>query len=69
MGNVSPGVVVVFLKLNLKSCCNTPFFSGCGTELILGELRMVDGTHGDWRTDYVDYRKQRDDRNYIMVSS
>lgn len=28
---------------------------------------MVDGTHGDWQTENVDYQKQRDDRNYIMV--
>ncbi|XP_070836824.1 5-hydroxytryptamine receptor 3A-like [Chaetodon trifascialis] len=41
---------------------------GCGTELILGDLKMVDGTHGDWRTDSVLFQKQRDDRNYIMVA-
>ncbi|XP_071329643.1 5-hydroxytryptamine receptor 3A-like [Trachinotus anak] len=41
---------------------------GCGTELVLGDLRMVDGNHGDWKTDYVDFRKQRDDRNYIIVA-
>lgn len=29
---------------------------------------MVDGAHGDWKTEFVEYRKQRDDRNYIMVS-
>ncbi|XP_022608432.1 5-hydroxytryptamine receptor 3A-like [Seriola dumerili] len=40
----------------------------CGTKLVLGELRMVDGTHGDWETDQVDFQQQRDDRNYIMVS-
>ncbi|XP_056256741.1 5-hydroxytryptamine receptor 3A-like [Seriola aureovittata] len=40
----------------------------CGTKLVLGELRMVDGTHGDWETDQVDLQQQRDDRNYIMVS-
>ncbi|XP_041813361.1 5-hydroxytryptamine receptor 3A-like [Chelmon rostratus] len=41
---------------------------GCGTELAFGELRMIDGTHGDWKTDYVSLQKQRDDRNYIMVA-
>ncbi|XP_035037521.2 5-hydroxytryptamine receptor 3A [Hippoglossus stenolepis] len=41
---------------------------GCGTELELGHLRSVDSTHGDWKTDRVDYQKKRDDRNYIMVS-
>nr|XP_046271508.1 5-hydroxytryptamine receptor 3A-like [Scatophagus argus] len=41
---------------------------GCGTELILGELWMIDGTHGDWQTDSVDFQKQRDDRNYISVA-
>ncbi|XP_039980171.1 5-hydroxytryptamine receptor 3A-like [Xiphias gladius] len=41
---------------------------GCGTALVLGELRMVDSTHGDWKTDGVALQKKRDDRNYIMVS-
>ncbi|XP_076608338.1 5-hydroxytryptamine receptor 3A-like [Chaetodon auriga] len=41
---------------------------GCGTELLLGDLMMVDGTHGDWKTDSVIFQKQRDDRNYIMVA-
>ncbi|KAM3598438.1 uncharacterized protein V6R79_018049 [Siganus canaliculatus] len=41
---------------------------GCGTGLVFGQLRMVDGTHGDWRTDNAELRKQRDDRNYIMVA-
>ncbi|XP_050930050.1 5-hydroxytryptamine receptor 3A [Lates calcarifer] len=40
---------------------------GCGTELEFGELKMVDGTHGDWQTDSVALQKKRDDRNYIMV--
>lgn len=30
---------------------------------------MIDGTHGDWKTDDVIFQKKRDDRNYIMVSS
>lgn len=42
--------------------------SGCGTDLKLGDLKMVDGTHGDWQTEDADYQKQRDDRNYIRVS-
>ncbi|XP_008301742.1 zinc-activated ligand-gated ion channel [Stegastes partitus] len=41
---------------------------GCGTKLALGVLKMVDGAHGDWQTEDVAFRKQRDDRNYIMVS-
>lgn len=41
--------------------------SGCGTDLKLGALKMVDGTHGDWQTETANYQKQRDDRNYIMV--
>lgn len=41
--------------------------SGCGTNLRLGALKMVDGTHGDWQTESANYQKQRDDRNYIMV--
>ncbi|XP_072224559.1 5-hydroxytryptamine receptor 3A-like [Leuresthes tenuis] len=40
---------------------------GCGTDLVLGELKMVDGSHGDWQTDFAALRKQRDDRNFIMV--
>ncbi|KAM9346647.1 5-hydroxytryptamine receptor 3A-like [Symphorus nematophorus] len=41
---------------------------GCGTELVLGNLRLADGTHGDWQTERVVFQKKRDDRNYIMVS-
>ncbi|XP_062295266.1 5-hydroxytryptamine receptor 3A-like [Scomber scombrus] len=41
---------------------------GCGTELVLGTVKMVDSTHGDWQTDDVKLQKKRDDRNYIMVS-
>ncbi|XP_044187990.1 5-hydroxytryptamine receptor 3A-like [Thunnus albacares] len=40
---------------------------GCGTELVLGDVRMVDSTHGDWKTDFVSLQKKRNDRNYIMV--
>ncbi|XP_040918608.1 5-hydroxytryptamine receptor 3A-like [Toxotes jaculatrix] len=41
---------------------------GCGTELLLGDLKMVDSDHGDWKTDNVALQKMRDDRNYIMVA-
>ncbi|XP_068194004.1 5-hydroxytryptamine receptor 3A-like [Antennarius striatus] len=40
----------------------------CGIELVLGDLWMVDGTHGDWETQEVAYQQQRGDRNYILVS-
>ncbi|XP_029292856.1 5-hydroxytryptamine receptor 3A-like [Cottoperca gobio] len=40
----------------------------CGTELVFDQLKMVDGSHGDWQTDYVEFQKKGDDRNYIMVS-
>ncbi|XP_073351102.1 neuronal acetylcholine receptor subunit alpha-5-like [Pagrus major] len=42
---------------------------GCGTELLLGGLKVVDGTHGDWKTENAFYARilNRDDRNYIMV--
>ncbi|KAK9535147.1 hypothetical protein VZT92_007548 [Zoarces viviparus] len=40
---------------------------GCGTDLVFGKLVMVDGSHGDWRTDNVALKKLRSDRNYIMV--
>uniref|UniRef100_A0A8C2ZQH3 Neurotransmitter-gated ion-channel ligand-binding domain-containing protein n=1 Tax=Cyclopterus lumpus TaxID=8103 RepID=A0A8C2ZQH3_CYCLU len=41
---------------------------GCGTDLSFSELRMVDGAHGDWKTDDVELKKKRQDRNYILVS-
>ncbi|KAF0032757.1 hypothetical protein F2P81_015047 [Scophthalmus maximus] len=41
---------------------------GCGSELALGDLKMVDSTHGDWKTDSVYLQKKRDDRNYILVA-
>ncbi|XP_075880452.1 5-hydroxytryptamine receptor 3A-like [Nelusetta ayraudi] len=41
---------------------------GCGTELELGNVRMVDGSHGDWRTVSVSWQTQSSDRNYIWVS-
>ncbi|XP_071780406.1 5-hydroxytryptamine receptor 3A-like [Centroberyx gerrardi] len=41
---------------------------GCGMELKMGDVRMIDGNHGDWRTDGVSLQKKRDDRNYIMVA-
>ncbi|KAM4531357.1 ligand-gated cation channel ZACN [Odontesthes bonariensis] len=40
---------------------------GCGTDLVLGKVKMVDSSHGDWETNFVSLRKQRDDRNFIMV--
>ncbi|XP_054463288.1 5-hydroxytryptamine receptor 3A-like [Anoplopoma fimbria] len=40
----------------------------CGTKLVFGILKMVDGSHGDWRTDNVELQKVREDRNYIMVA-
>ncbi|KAM4598256.1 5-hydroxytryptamine receptor 3A-like [Polymixia lowei] len=41
---------------------------GCGMQLKLGTVRLIDGNHGDWQTDRVSLRKKRDDRNYIMVT-
>lgn len=43
--------------------------SGCGTELELGWLKMVDGSHGDWQTVSVGWQQQSSLRNYIWVSS
>ncbi|XP_068574807.1 5-hydroxytryptamine receptor 3A-like isoform X2 [Cebidichthys violaceus] len=40
---------------------------GCGTDLVFGKLKNVDGSHGDWRTDNVTLKNVRSDRNYIMV--
>ncbi|XP_053194893.1 5-hydroxytryptamine receptor 3A-like [Scomber japonicus] len=40
----------------------------CGTELLLGDVWMVDSTHGDWETVNVELLKKRTDRNYILVS-
>ncbi|CAG5897839.1 unnamed protein product [Menidia menidia] len=39
----------------------------CGTSLVMGEIKMVDGSHGDWKTDFAVLQKQRDDRNFILV--
>lgn len=43
-------------------------FSGCGTELELGYVKMVDGSHGDWETISVSWKTQSSSRNYIWVS-
>ncbi|XP_047428306.1 5-hydroxytryptamine receptor 3A-like [Mugil cephalus] len=40
---------------------------GCGSNLVLNELKTVDSTHGDWETGRVTLEKKRNDRNYIMV--
>ncbi|TKS92011.1 5-hydroxytryptamine receptor 3A [Collichthys lucidus] len=40
---------------------------GCGTYLVMDEVKLVDSSHGDWQTDRVSLKKQRKDRNYIMV--
>ncbi|KAE8283248.1 5-hydroxytryptamine receptor 3A [Larimichthys crocea] len=40
---------------------------GCGTHLVMNEVKLVDSSHGDWQTDRVSLEKQRKDRNYIMV--
>ncbi|XP_074552478.1 ligand-gated cation channel ZACN-like [Halichoeres trimaculatus] len=42
---------------------------GCGTSLDLNYLKMVDGTHGDWQTEYAILDRQASgyDRNYIRV--
>ncbi|XP_068605934.1 5-hydroxytryptamine receptor 3A-like [Brachionichthys hirsutus] len=46
------------------------FLSECGTQLTLGQLWMIDGAHGDWQTENVQYLQSEDrtDRNYILVS-
>lgn len=48
---------------------DTVFYTDCGAGLRLGEVRMIDGSHGDWQTDFAALKKQRDDRNYITASS
>ncbi|XP_036945155.1 5-hydroxytryptamine receptor 3B-like [Acanthopagrus latus] len=42
---------------------------GCGTELLLGDLKNVGNSHGDWQTEHAFYARiiNRNDRNYIMV--
>ncbi|XP_049417387.1 zinc-activated ligand-gated ion channel-like isoform X1 [Epinephelus fuscoguttatus] len=40
---------------------------GCGTLLEFEQLKMVDGTHGDWQTDNAFLARQTDERNYILV--
>lgn len=44
-------------------------FSGCGTEMKIGYVHMVDGSHGDWQTNSVDWQTDSSNRNYIWVSS
>ncbi|XP_034567335.1 5-hydroxytryptamine receptor 3A-like [Notolabrus celidotus] len=41
--------------------------NGCGTKMDFIFVKMVDGTHGDWQTDYASLEKQGDDRDYIKV--
>ncbi|CAL8303989.1 unnamed protein product [Merluccius merluccius] len=41
---------------------------GCGMELHLGDVYLVDGNHGDWQTDDVSLKRKLDSQNYIMVS-
>ncbi|XP_028268395.1 5-hydroxytryptamine receptor 3A-like [Parambassis ranga] len=41
---------------------------GCGTQLKLGHLKMVDSSHGDWQTENVSLENQGEGRNYIKVS-
>lgn len=40
---------------------------GCGTTLDFDYVKMVDGTHGDWQTEYAELDKQGNDRNFIKV--
>ena len=56
-----------------KECSFKDFFCvslGCGTELLLGDLKNVGNSHGDWQTEHAFYARiiNRNDRNYIMVS-
>lgn len=39
----------------------------CGTQLELGRLEPIDGSHGDWQTDTVELLKEPRGRNYIWV--
>ncbi|KAG7263421.1 hypothetical protein CRUP_037784 [Coryphaenoides rupestris] len=41
---------------------------GCGMDLLLGNVHLVDGNHGDWETDEVTLKTKGNGRNYIMVS-
>ncbi|XP_024920453.1 5-hydroxytryptamine receptor 3A-like isoform X2 [Cynoglossus semilaevis] len=41
--------------------------AGCGTSLRLGNLKMIDSSHGDWETLGVSFEKQSEDQNYIWV--
>ncbi|KAK2893781.1 hypothetical protein Q8A73_016265 [Channa argus] len=43
-------------------------FDGCGTQLTLGELLVIDSSHGDWQTESAELQQNNENRNYIMVS-
>lgn len=53
------------MELSLKKYLFPP---GCGTDLRLGYLHMLDGNHGDWTTDSARIVSQYYGQNYIMVS-
>ncbi|XP_028311600.1 5-hydroxytryptamine receptor 3A-like isoform X1 [Gouania willdenowi] len=40
---------------------------GCGMWLNMGQLKMVDGSHGDWKTENVTLANRGSYRNYILV--
>ncbi|XP_069558838.1 5-hydroxytryptamine receptor 3A [Brachyistius frenatus] len=41
--------------------------NGCGTQLELGEVKLVGASQGDWETNKVGFEKKGDDRDYITV--
>lgn len=69
MGYIHESCFWKSLKKSQRRTNSSSPLPGCGTELVLGDLYMIDGTHGDWETENVELHKQRDDRNYIQVSS
>ncbi|KAF6732554.1 5-hydroxytryptamine receptor 3A [Oryzias melastigma] len=39
----------------------------CITSLVLDQVRSIDGSTGDWQTNYAYLKKKREDRNFIAV--
>lgn len=47
---------------------HTWFKNECGGEMVLREVKMKDGAHGDWKTENIYYHQQADNKNYISVA-
>lgn len=46
---------------------HTWYRDGCGGEMVLNNVEMKDGAHGDWKTESIFYYQIEDNKNYILV--